>query len=128
MSQHRSLLLTSDQRSYLENLIRSGVHSARLLARARILLLTDRSQGKHLTDEQVAEAVVCSRGRVFNVRQRCLEEGLEAALHEKARPGAKPKITGDVEARLIALACSPAPDGRKHWTLQMLADKMVELG
>jgi hypothetical protein len=64
------------------------------------------------------------------VRHRFLDEGLEAALNEKPRPGAsvRPKITGEVEAHLIAAACSAPPDGHARWTLTLLADRMVELG
>ena len=127
MSKHRSLLLANEQRAHLENLIRSGVASARTLTRARILLLTDRSQGDKRTDEQVSQALLCSKGTVQNVRHRCLDEGVEAALVEKPRPGQTPKITGEVEAQLIATACSAPPTGKARWTLQMLADKLVEL-
>jgi transposase len=78
---------------------------------------------------RIAEALGCGRRTVERVRQRLVEEGLEAALHHKpqARPSVAPKLDGAAEARLIALACSQPPDGRGGWTLQLLADKLVEL-
>lgn len=132
MSKHRSIVLSSEQHQQLDNLIRSGSDKARTITRARILLLSDCGEhgtGQKHTGEAISTALLCSRRMVQDVRQRFLDEGLEAALYDKARPGAslRPKITGEVEARLIALACSPAPEGRKTWTLQMLADQLVEL-
>ena len=129
MSKHRSLVLSKDERQHLENLIRSGSQKARTITRARILLLSDRSQADQRTDQQVADSLLCSMGTVRNIRSRYLEEGLEAALTEKPRPGAsiRPKITGDIQAHLLALARSAPPEGRAGWTLELLADKMVEL-
>jgi transposase len=132
MSKHRHVVLADAERQQLESLIRSGSEKARTLTRARVLLLSDRSEaggGHKRTADEVAAALLCSRGTVQNVRQRYLDEGLASALAEKPRPGAslRPKITGEVEAKLIELACSKAPDGRKSWTLQLLADKLVEL-
>ncbi|RKY62069.1 MAG: hypothetical protein DRP95_02040 [Candidatus Latescibacterota bacterium] len=63
-----------------------------------------------------------------NIRKRFAEEGLEAALNERPHPGAKPKLDGKQEAFLVALACSDPPEGREHWTMQLLADRLVELG
>jgi transposase len=129
MSKHRHVELTDEQRQQLHDLIRRGSDKARTITRARILLLTDRSQGEHRTDEQVASAVLCSKGTVIGIRHRFLAEGLEAALTEKPRPGAslRPKITGEVEATLISLTCSEPPEGHARWTLQLLADRLVEL-
>ena len=62
------------------------------------------------------------------LRQRFVEEGLEAALTERPRPGARPKLDGSGEAHLVALACTTPPDGRERWTMQLLADRLVELG
>src|SRR5437660_10089941 len=98
MSKHQFVVLTDEQRQQLQILIHRGSEKARTLTRARILLLTDRSQGEQRTDEQVASAVLCSAGTVQNVRRRFVQEGLDPALTERARPGAKPKITGEVEA------------------------------
>ena len=69
-----------------------------------------------------------SPATVVRTRKAFLDEGIDAALYDKPRPGAVPKITGDVEAKLVMLACSDAPTGPDRWTLRLLADKMVELG
>jgi putative transposase len=116
-----------EQRQELEKLINRGHAPARSQSRARILLLLDRSQGQRRRDKEVAEAVMCSQSRIVDVRQRFVEEGLESALYDKPRPGQKPKITGDIEAQLVLLACSQAPEGHSRWTLRLLADRLVEL-
>jgi transposase len=123
MSKRIEIQLKEQERQELEQLIRKGIRSARELTRARILLLSDQGQGVG----QVTEAVLCSRGTVINVKKRYLEGGLEAALYDKPRPGARPKITGDVEAHLIALTCSDPPEGYSQWTLRLLANRLVEL-
>ena len=128
MSKQIPLHLTLDQRQHLEALIRSGNAAARTQTRARILLLADRSQGACRIDSQVAEALMCSKGTVANVRHRFLKEGIEAALYDKPRPGAEPKVTGDIEAKITLLACSDPPEGHARWTVRLLADKVVELG
>jgi len=123
MSQRITINLKEQERQELEQLIRKGVRSARELTRARILLLSNQGEGVG----KVAEAVMCSPGTVINIKKRYQAAGLEAALTEKPRPGTKPKITGDVEAHLIALTCSDPPEGYAQWTLRLLADKLVEL-
>lgn len=128
MTKHTKIELTDEQRAELEGLLRKGHLSARTNTRVRILLLSDRSQGQKRTDKQVAEAVMCSKNTVSNVRRRFLASGLQGALHDKERPGGVVKFTGEVEAKLTMLACSQPPEGAAHWTLRLLADKMVELG
>jgi transposase len=128
MSKHRHVILTDDQLQRLDDLLRRGNTAARVQTRARILLHTDRSQGHSRSDREVAEATRVSTATVIRTRGLFLDEGLDAALFEKPRPGAAPKITGDVEAKLVTLACSDPPEGRSRWTLRLLADKMVELG
>ncbi len=108
-------------------LIRSGESSARTQTRARILLLTDESQKQQKGAEEIASAVMCSLPTITNIRKKFVEGGLENALYDKPRPGAIPKITGEIEAQLTLLACSAPPEGRSRWTLQLLADKLVEL-
>ena len=125
MAQH--INLTEKERTELSQLIKSGKHSARVLGRARILLLLDRSQGQKRKLHEIAEAMLTSTGTVSNVKKRYLNGGLEHGLQDRPRPGAKPKIDGEVEAHLIALACSEPPEGRERWTLRLLADKLVEL-
>ena len=125
MAQH--ITLTKEERIELSQLIKSGKHSARVLGRARILLLLDRSQGQKRKLREIADAVLTSIGIISNVKKRYLEGGLEHGLHDRPRPGAKPKIDGEVEAHLVALVCSDPPEGQVRWTLRLLADKLVEL-
>lgn len=127
MGKHRQIELNVDERMGLEQVIRAGNASARKQTRARILLLSDRSQGQKRTDEEVADAVMCSASTVGNIRRRYVEGGLALALNDKGWPGAKPKLTGEVEAKLTLLACSAPPPGFSRWTLRLLADQMVEL-
>jgi transposase len=120
--------LTAEERSSLQELISRGKAAARKQLHARILLKADVSHERVRTDEEVAEAVECSRPTVERVRRRFVEEGLEAALNRKKRPAPPPTVMdGQAEAHLIALACSPPPEGRARWTLHLLADRMVEL-
>jgi putative transposase len=91
--------------------------------RARILLKADDG----LSDEEIAAALDVGTATVGRTRQRFVEESL-GALDEHSRPGAQRKLTGKQEARLIAVACTPAPEGHARWTLRLLADKVVELG
>lgn len=119
--------LSKENRQELETLIRSGESSARTQTRARILLLTDESQKKEKGTEETASALMCSLPTITNIRKKFVEGGLENALYDKPRPGAIPKITGEIEAQLTLLACSAPPEGRSRWTLQLLADKLVEL-
>lgn len=115
--------LTDEQRSYLLDLLKKGEAKARTLIRARILLLS--AEGK--TDGFIADTLKVSTPTVRNIRKRFAEEGLEAALQDRPRPGAERKLDGKREAFLIALACSQPPEGREHWTMQLLADRLVEL-
>ena len=119
--------LSKEERQELETLIRGGASSARTQTRARILLLCDESQKKKKTTKEITSALLCSLPTITNIRKKFVEGGLENALHDKPRPGAIPKITGEVEAQLTLLACSAPPKGKARWTLQMLADQLVEL-
>lgn len=122
------IYLPQGERNELEQRIKSGKQQARVLSRARVLLLLDRSQGQARTIAEVAEAAIVSISGVNTIKQRYLMEGLERALYDKPRPG-RPvtKMTGEVEAHLIALTCSDPPDGHDQWTLRLLADRLVEL-
>jgi transposase len=122
--------LTAEERQGLQDLIAAGKASAQKLAHARILLKADAAPGGPAwTDDRIAEAVEVSCATVERVRQRFVEQGLEAALIRKPqdRPSRQPKLDGRAEAHLIALACSRPPGGRNEWTMQLLADKLVEL-
>ena len=122
--------LTPEEREQLAGLLSAGKRSALTLARARILLKADQADGGPAwPDERIAEALDCGVRTVERVRQRFVERGPEEALGRKKqdRPSRERKLDGRAEARLIALACSQPPDGRAAWTLQLLADKLVEL-
>ena len=121
--------LTEDERQALTALVSKGKAAARKLVHARILLKADAAPaGPNWFDAQITAAVDVADSTVHRVRQTFVEEGLEAALHAK-RPTDRQyrKLDGAMEARLVALACSPPPEGRQRWTLQLLADKFVEL-
>lgn len=119
--------LSKENRQELAAFIHSGESSARTQTRARILLLTDENQKKKKGTKEIASALLCSLPTITNIRKKFVEGGLENALYDQPRPGAIPKITGEIEAQLTVLACSAPPEGRSRWTLQMLADKLVEL-
>jgi transposase len=122
--------LTPEEREQLAGLLSAGKRSALTLARARILLKADQADGGPAwPDGRIAEALDCGLRTVERVRQRFVERGLPGALGRKPqdRPSRERKLDGRAEARLIALACSRPPDGRAAWTLQLLADQLVEL-
>ena len=98
-----------------------------MISRAQILLLVDHQPDwqKH---REVVIALKTSLARISRVSRRYVLEGLDAALSEEPRSGTPPKMTGEIEAQLILLACSDPPDGRKRWTLRLLAEQMVLLG
>lgn len=121
--------LTVEERTYLRDLISKGKSSALKQRHARILLKTDQGPaGEHWIDEAIQRALDVHPATVERVRKRFVEEGLEAALKRKEQKNRKAKkIDGQVEAQLVALACSEPPEGRKRWTLQLLADRLVAL-
>jgi transposase len=126
----RQVILTAEQRQGLLEMIAAGKASAQRLSHARILLKADASEGGPAwTDEKIADAVEVSIATAERVRQRFVEQGLEAALDRKKqqRPSRVRKLDGAAQAHLLALADSEPPDGRACWTMQLLADKLVEL-
>lgn len=128
MGKHHYIQLSQDERAKLEKMIRTGREAARKQTRARILLLSDRSQGDKRTGQEVAEAALCSVSTVRRICSLYFDGGLPLALNDKGWPGAKPKLTGELEAKLTMLACSEAPAGHARWTLRLLANELVELG
>jgi transposase len=116
--------LTPEERGVLEALLHKGKTAARKLRRAQTLLLA----ADGLTDAAIAQVLHIGHATVERTRQRFVEAGLEAALTEKPRPGRDRKLDGKQEAFLVALACSPAPEGRAKWSMQLLAERMVTLG
>jgi Homeodomain-like domain len=121
--------LTAEERVGLEQFVSTGKAAARKLTHARILLLAD-SHGESFSDEEIVVALRSSLRTVSRVRQRFVTQGPLAALDRKSQPHRpdKIKIKGDLEQKLIQLACSDPPQGRCHWTLQLLADELVVLG
>jgi putative transposase len=115
--------LNEQEREELRQYLRKGKYSARSLTRARILLLADDGRD----DDEIAETLKVSKSTIIRIRTRYCEDGLDSALHEKARSGAPTKIDGRIEAELTLLACSDPPDGRSKWTVRLLADKLVEI-
>lgn len=125
MEQYR-VSLVDEERGMLESLISKGKTAARRIAHARILLLADQGHD----DEDIAQALTISSRTVHRVRKRLVTEGFLAAIDPKPQPPRpdKIKIKGNVEQELIRVACSDPPQGRCHWTLQLLADELVALG
>ena len=121
--------LVDEERAYLESLLSAGKAAARTLTHARIVLKADEGPaGPGWADEAIAEALEVNRSTVERVRQRCVEEGFDAALRPRpSRQVRLRKLDGAQEAQLVALACSPPPNGRDRWTLHLLADQLVEL-
>jgi transposase len=121
--------LMAEEREALGHMISRGKADARKLAHARVLLQADASEcGPDWTDTRIAEAVRVSVRTIERVRQRFVEEGLEAALLPRPSPRVYArKLDGAQEAKLVALACSEPPEGKRRWTLRLLAERMVEL-
>src|SRR3954469_23697303 len=122
MNKRHMVRLTDDQRAALDDRDR-GPLTRRERNRVQILLRADAGE----TDADIAEDLGVSVGTAANVRRRFAAGGLEAALTEKPRPGAAPLLDGKAEAVVIALACSPAPDGQARWSARLLANRLVEL-
>jgi transposase len=121
--------LTIEEQRDLRQLVSQGNSSARKITRGRILLLADENNPETgFKDDEIVKALNVSARTVERTRKSCVEEGLEAAINHKRPYRRKPKsLDGKAEAYLVATTCSPAPEGRERWTLQLLADKLVEL-
>jgi transposase len=120
--------LSDEEREQVAELTRTGKAAAYKIRHAQILLKAD-ADGPAWTDERIAESFSVSVNTVLSVRQRLVEQGLEAALNRKkqAHPSRSPRLDGEGEARLIALRCSAPPPGHARWTLRLLADQAVVL-
>ncbi len=129
MNKKYRVTLTDEERRMLQELIASGTAAARTLTHARILLKADQSVGgPGWTDEAISEALDIGIATIARVRERFVEESLEAALFRRPTTGHRQRrLDGVQEAHLIALACSPPPTGYERWTLRLLAGKLVEL-
>lgn len=116
--------LSNDELCSLKTLLSRGTASARTQTRARVLDLLHRGQ----RSDRIAETLKITTATVFNIKRRYQREGLQAALFDKPRCGRPIEIDGTARAKITALACSSAPQGRARWSLRLLADKAVELG
>jgi transposase len=123
MAKRYRVTLTDEERERLEGLTRKGTASVRMVRRAQTLLLA--AEGR--IDADIAAALRIGVATVERTRRRCVEEGPEAALRERRRPGARPKLGPEERAFVVALACTKPPEGRDRWTMQLLADRVVEL-
>jgi transposase len=124
MQKIHGIQLTDAERQTLTELTRRGRTSPRRVSRARILLLAEWNR----PDRAIAEAVGVHPRTVERVRRRAATDGVLTALDDRARPGGRPTLDDRQSAHLIALACSDAPAGRTHWTMQLLADRLITLG
>ena len=128
---NREIYLSEEEQAYLRKIVKAGIHNSHEITRARVLLMLDRS-GKtdHVRYKRTAEAVGISVQAVYNMRDEFYEEhDIEKYLTRKKRetPPNKPKLDGEAEAKIIALACSKPPEGCSRWTLRLLADHSVSL-
>jgi transposase len=121
--------LTEDERCHLDGLINKGKVGAEKRRRAQILLKADAGdEGSGFTDREIAEALDVGLATVHRVRQAYVEQGFEAVFSRKPKCRHRPRILdGAAEAQLVVLTCSPAPEGFARWTLQLLANRIVEL-
>ena len=122
--------LEIEDREWLEAIVREACLASTVLQRARVLLMADASaEGPARSDEEIASVLKVCASTVHNVRQRFAEQGLATAVTRKpAESRQYRKLTRKQEDRLVALAQSPAPKGHGHWTLRLLADRLVALG
>lgn len=122
--------LSEEQQQDLRHLIHTGKSSAHQQMAARVLLKADEANVEPLSSVQIAAALEISPRTVIGIKQRYVHQGLQATLrgtYPEERP-LRRKIDGRVEAHLIAMACGPAPQGHRRWTMQLLADRVVDLG
>lgn len=129
MNKRYIVRLSDEERDELTQLVSKGKAAARKLTRARVLLKADAGDGGPAwSDERIAEALEVGRRCAENIRKRCVEEGLEAAINRKkrCRPPRERILDGEKEAKLIAICCGKPPEGQARWTLRLLADKLVE--
>lgn len=127
MSKPLQVRLTAEDRKALESMVRGGINRVRVIKRAQILLMADVDGPKPRKQGEIVAALGTSVTTVSATGRRYAQQGLAAALGEKPRPGREPKLTGEVEAQLVVLACSDPPEGQARWTLRLLAGELVRL-
>jgi transposase len=123
MAKRYRVRLTDEERDRLQVLARKRTAPVRMVRRAQALLLA----AEEKTDEMIAEQLRMGVATLERLRRRFVEEGLEASLRERPRPGARPKLGPKQQAFVVALACTQPPEGRERWTMQLLAERVVEL-
>lgn len=128
MTQSLPVRLTSEERQSLLDLTRSGKHNSRVVTRAQILLYADKNGPHRKKQAKIGALLESSVARVSRTCRAFSLEGMHDALYDRPRTGAPPKITGDIEAKMVLLACSDPPEGYKRWTLRLIAEQMVSLG
>ena len=128
MKKHFVVRLTVEETEHLQGLVNRGREAAYRRRHAQVLLLVDEGeQGPGLIDREAAERVGFTRRTVEKIRERCVSEGLAAALERKKGGARQRKLDGDEEAKLVSVACSTPPSGQARWSLRLLADRLVEL-
>jgi transposase len=128
MNKKYRVSLSADQRAHLLTLLASGQQHVRVVKRAQMLLKADEhAAGANWSGDAISRALDVHPMTVVGVRRRYVEHGLDAVLYGRYAGHTPAIVTGEVEAHLIALSCSTPPSGREHWTMQLLADKLVEL-
>ena len=114
--------LSAREQRQVKGIMRKGTHQAQVVTRASVLWKSHRG----IKDEDIVAHTGMSGRNISRVRKRCVTQGLKQALYDAPRPGQKPVITDDAEARLVAVACSDPPDGAHHWTLELLRERMLK--
>ncbi len=128
---NKDIYLTESEQSYLKDIVKKGVHNSHVITRARVLLMLDRTgKSDHVRYKRTAEYAQISVQAVYNMRDEFLaNHDLDLYLNRKKRetPPREPKLDGEAEAKIIALACSEPPKGCSRWTIRLLSEKAVEL-
>lgn len=124
--QKYKVVLSEKERTQLEKITSQGKTSARILKRAQILIKADQSSGHYLMDENIANMLEVSKGTVQNIREAYHKKGLKC-LYDEPRPGRPLLIDGDLEAKIISIACSEPPKGRERWTIRMITQRLITL-
>lgn len=123
------IYLSPEERQTLRKFVSKGKNPTMIVRRANVILAVDLNSDKPLSCKEAAERFGIANSSVCDIRRAYIELGIDEFLHRKVRetPPVEPKITGDVEARIIQIACSDPPEGRSRWTIRLIQEKVVEL-
>ena len=128
---NKEIYLTEEEQLHLKEIVRKGVHNAHVITRARVLLMLDRTgKSDHVRYKRTAEYAQISVQAVYNMRDEFLSNhDIESYLTRKKRetPPTAPKLDGETEAKILALACSEPPEGCSRWTVRLLSERIVQL-